>query len=178
MPQDLDRLQGSWNVSSLVMDGEAMPAGMLAEARIVIEGSRFTSSGMGAVYEGTLKLDTLSNPAKLDMEFDAGPEKGNTNLGIYELDGDSWKLCLATRGTVRPKSFASKPGSGIAVETLVRGEAVQKSKAKTAKKAAAESPAPSGPATEFEGEWKLVSATMDGKPMEESMVQWVKRWLP
>ena len=32
-----------------------------------------------------------------------------------------------------------------------------------------------GPVTEFEGQWSLVSAVMDGKPMEESMAKWVKR---
>jgi len=50
-------------------------------------------------------------------------EKGNTNPGIYELDADTWKICIATRGAVRPSSFASSPGSGFALETLMRGDA-------------------------------------------------------
>jgi len=57
------------------------------------------------------------------MRFAAGPEMGNTNLCIYELDGDIWKICIATRGSVRPSSFASTPGSGFAFETLTRGQA-------------------------------------------------------
>lgn len=171
MSQDLDLLQGTWNVTTLEADGAAVPDSMLSDARVVIEGNRFTSTGMGAVYQGTLQLDTASRPARIDMMFDAGPEKGNTNLGIYQLEGNSWKLCLATRGTVRPASFASTPGSGFAVETLVRGTAA---KSKLLKKSAA-APAPAGPPTEFEGEWKLVSGTMDGKEMEASVVQWVKR---
>ena len=121
MRQDLDLLQGTWTVAALEMDGQSMPADMLGDARIVIDGSRFIGTGMGAVYEGALALDASTTPARIDMQFDAGPEKGNTNLGIYQLDGDSWKLCMATRGTVRPASFTSPPGSGIAVETLVRG---------------------------------------------------------
>ena len=69
---------------------------------------------------GTLKLDSSATPRALDMSFDDGPEKGNTNLCIYELSEDVWKLCVATRGTVRPNTFTSQPGSGIAVETLER----------------------------------------------------------
>jgi uncharacterized protein (TIGR03067 family) len=35
--------------------------------------------------------------------------------------------------------------------------------------------AAAAPSTEFEGEWQMVSAVMDGVPMEESTLQWVKR---
>jgi uncharacterized protein (TIGR03067 family) len=186
MPDDLDLLQGAWSVTALESDGQKMPAEVLAGGRIVIEGDRFTSTGMGAVYEGRLELDESREPRHFDMKFDAGPEKGNTNLGIYELSGDTWKLCLATRGSVRPGVFASTPGSGFAVETLVRGETApaieSKARGSKAKEAATPEPAatpgpaaPSGPATEFEGEWSLVSAIMDGKAMDPSAVQWVKR---
>lgn len=165
MRRDIDRLQGFWTISALAVDGQSVPVPL--DAQIVIEGSRFASMGMGAVYEGTLELDASASPARIDMKFDASPEKGNTNLGIYQLKGDSWKLCLATRGTVRPASFASPPGSGIAVETLVRGKAAKARKEKVK--------APAGPATEFEGEWKMLSGVMDGKAMDASAVQWVKR---
>jgi uncharacterized protein (TIGR03067 family) len=166
VPNDLDKLQGTWTVEAMEMDGQSMsPPG---DARVVIEGSRFATFGIGAVYEGTVEVDSSAKPARIDMKFDKGPEKGNTNLGIYQLKGDSWKLCLATRGTVRPKSFQSTPGSGIAVETLVRGKAAPKSR-KT------KDPEPSGPATEFEGEWQMLSGVMNGAAMDAATVQWVKR---
>jgi len=174
MRQDLDLLQGSWTVTALEMDGETTPDAVLSDARIEIAGNRFTSTGMGVVYQGTLELDASKRPARLDMKFDAGPEKGNTNLGIYQLDGDSWKLCLATRGTVRPKAFASKPGSGFAIETLARAGAAAATKARAPKKSAPVA-APSGPPTEFEGEWSMLSGVMDGKAMDASLLPWVKR---
>ena len=176
MQRDLDLLQGSWTVAALEVDGQTMPAAMLADARIAITGSRFASTGMGATYEGILELDTSANPPRLDMKFDAGPEKGNTNLGIYQLDGDTWKLCLATRGTVRPANFASTPGSGFAVETLVRAgaPAARKANGRSSKKSAPAAPA-AGPATEFEGDWNMLAGVMDGKAMDASLLQWVKR---
>jgi uncharacterized protein (TIGR03067 family) len=192
MPNDLDLLQGSWSVTAMEADGQKMPAEMLAGGRVLVQGDRFTSTGMGVVYEGRLELDESREPRQFDMKFDAGPEKGNTNLGIYELDGDIWTICLATRGSVRPSVFASTPGGGCAVETLVRGvapaAAKSKPRASSAKKAAPAAhngpaapaassgrAAPSGRATEFDGEWSLVSAIMNGKAMEPSVVQWVKR---
>ena len=140
MRDDLRLLQGRWAVTSLDVDGQQMPDSMLGEAEIVIKGKLFTSTGMGAIYEGTLKIDPSADPPRVDMKFNAGPEKGNTNLGIYKLDGNTWKICLATRGSVRPSRFASVPGSGFVLEVLTRGP----SKAKRAKKGSTSTLQPSG----------------------------------
>jgi uncharacterized protein (TIGR03067 family) len=90
-------------------------------------------------------------------------------------------LCLATRGATRPKTFATKPATGIALETLVRdgeaAEAPQMSKAPSVstKRAILASPVESGPPTAIEGEWEMVSAVFNGKPMAADMVKWCKR---
>jgi uncharacterized protein (TIGR03067 family) len=174
MPDDLDLLQGSWSIAALEVDGQPMPAAMLGEARIAITGSRFRSTGMGAIYEGTLELGASATPRRIDMKFDAGPEKGNTNSGIYERKGDGWRICIATRGGVRPSGFATAPGSGFALETLVRGNVPAAAQEGASEEAAA--PSPSGAAAnEFDGEWRLVSGIMEGRPMDESVVKWVRR---
>jgi len=167
MRDDLDMLQGAWAVVELEMEGQTISGGMLANARVEITGSRFSSLGMGAVYEGTLTLDDSANPHQLNMKFDAGPEKGNTNLGIYELDGDTWRICLAVRGDVRPSAFSAPAGSGFVFETLTRSESPIRATA----------PAATGSVltSEFEGEWRMVSAVMDGQAMDPSAVEWVKR---
>jgi len=123
---DLERLQGTWSVTALVVDGNALPSHVFAAMRLIVEGDRFTTVGLETAYAGTLKLDPSAKPPALDMHFDEGPEKGNTNRGIYEFtpgefeDDDTWRLCLATRGDERPKTFASPAGTGIALETLER----------------------------------------------------------
>jgi uncharacterized protein (TIGR03067 family) len=171
---DLDRLQGSWRVTALEVDGQPMTSEMLAGSSIVVKGRRFTSLGMGAVYEGEVELDPEAAPCRLDMKFDAGPEKGKTNPGIYELNGDIWRLCFAMRGGVRPAAFATAAGSGFALETLMRGKASAKPPKKSGKSAPVAAPRDPRP-TEFEGEWPMVSGVMDGRPMDESSVKWVKR---
>ena len=39
-----------------------------------------------------------------------GPTKGQTHLGIYEIDGDTFKSCFAAPGEKRPVLFESKAG--------------------------------------------------------------------
>lgn len=165
---DSERLQGTWSVTALEVDGQKLAGGMLSGARVVVTGDRFESLGMGETYEGALTLDESARPKAFDLKFTSGPEKGNINRGIYELDGDDWKLCLATRGGPRPQEFATKPGTGHALEILKRGEV-------KAAAVQAETPAGVGPATELEGEWSMMSGFMDGHPMDKSMVKYGKR---
>jgi len=177
MSKDLELLQGTWTVTEVTMDGQPMPDGMVGGFQVAIAGDRFTSSGVGEEFNGTLVIDEKARPRRLDMRFTTGPQKGTVNLCIYELKGDRLRMCIATRGTVRPERFESPADSGIAVETLVRGAAAKAVKGKT--KAAAATPAPaaasSAPSTEFEGEWPMVSGVMNGAPMDASLVKWVKR---
>lgn len=160
---DLDRLQGVWHVASLEIDGQSMAPSMLAGTRIEIQGGRFRSLNMGAIYEGTLTLDPSAAPKSFDLVFTSGPEKGNTNRGIYEFAEGQWRLCLATRGDTRPTEFATRPDSGHSLQTLHRG----------AVETPVESiPAPSDTPTELEGEWSMVSGFLDGKPMDPRAVEY------
>jgi uncharacterized protein (TIGR03067 family) len=130
---------------------------------------------MGAVYAGRVKLEEAAEPRRIDLRFDSGPEAGNVNRGIYELERGVWKLCLATRGDTRPSEFATAPGSGIALEILKRA---QKEKAAGKAKAAAATASAdidSATTTELEGEWRMIDAIMNGARMDEASMQWVRR---
>lgn len=168
MKKEIDLLQGAWSIETLEIDGQKMPAGT---ARIVLKGDRFTTTGMGAEYEGTIAVDGKKKPKALDMTFTTGPEKGNKNLGIFEVNGDTWRLCLNMNGKSRPKEFTSRPGSGVAMETLHRV-----SDSGSRKKLAA--PAVQldlVPAPELEGEWAMVSCTVNGGPLPASFTKYGKR---
>ena len=78
--------------------------------------------------------------------------------------GDTWRICLAFAGIkTRPKEFATKPGTGFALETLKRGDVLPEPEP------ADETDA--GLPTELEGEWSMVSGSADGYPMHASMVK-------
>jgi uncharacterized protein (TIGR03067 family) len=165
---DLDRLQGTWSVISLEMDGHAMPSP--GSACIVIAGNQFQSLGMGVVYEGTVELNQRKKPKHFDLLFNAGPEQGNRAPGIYELHGDDWKLCLAVTSQTRPAGFATSPGSGHALESLRRGAAPQ------GDHEAAAIPVPTGDsAPELEGEWQMTACNADGYPVPDSMMKTGRR---
>jgi uncharacterized protein (TIGR03067 family) len=187
MPTDLDKLQGTWHVSSLETDGQKMPAGTFDGSMMVIEGNTFRSLGMGATSEGTIELDPAKKPKAFHLLFTVGHAAGTRNVGIYKLDAGKWTICLATRGTRRPEKFATKPGTGLALETLERGDVVVR-KTRNAKAqpphaavrsttgaVAVRHGAQAGAATAWEGEWTMVAAVFNGVAMGQDMVNWCQR---
>ena len=91
------------------------------------------------------------------------------------MTGDEWKICMTTRvgatGSDRPRKFATKADTGVVLEVLKRGKpraAAKPFKETTSKRA----DAPTGGATELEGEWSLVSGSLDGKPMDAMTVSY------
>ncbi len=185
MKKDIEKLQGTWNIVALEVDGQKMPS---AGSKIMVKGTRFTTIAMGAEYSGTLVVDATKSPQTFDLKFTSGREKGSTNFGIYELDGDTWKICLSMTGKDRPTKFATKAGSGHALEALQREKpgkklesdrsALGSAGAVSGKKSQGRqdtSSAPFEPAPELEGEWSMASCVMNGQPLDASMVKYGKR---
>lgn len=127
---------------------------------------------MVATYEGTVHMDASRSPKAFELRFTKGPEKGNVNYGIYELDGDTWKICLNMQGKPQPKKFATSAGSGLALETLRRGKASRPA-AKSVKTSLPE--VSLEPAPELDGEWAMVSCVQSGRALEESYLKFGKR---
>jgi uncharacterized protein (TIGR03067 family) len=180
MPTEIDKLQGTWRVTSLETDGGSVPTAVLPDASITVRGDRFKSVAMGETYAGTIALFPRKQPKAFDLFFTSGPPEGTCNRGIYVLDGDTWKICLATRGDARPRSFKTRPDSGLALEILQRGRAARK----RARSVDAAPPSSVGVAldisdagehTAIEGEWQMVSAVLNGKRLPDNMVRWCKR---
>ncbi|MDQ6893019.1 MAG: TIGR03067 domain-containing protein [Acidobacteriota bacterium] len=120
MNDDLNTLQGVWSVQSVELAGSRVAPAFFAGATIVVAGRRFESLGMGATYAGELTVDDAPRPKQFAFSFTSGPEQGNTNLGIYQLAGDTWTICVNTKGGRRPRAFTTTPGSGDALEVLTR----------------------------------------------------------
>lgn len=168
MKGDLKKLQGTWFILTLEMEEQKYPTG---GSKIAIQGDRFVSLNMGAEYEGSVTVDETQTPKTFDLLFEKGPEKGNKSLGIYELDGDTWKICLGLTGKRRPTKFAAEKGTGHALETLQRESAEER--------AAAEKRAPidehAAAVAELEGEWIMLSCMQDGKPIDARFLKSARR---
>jgi uncharacterized protein (TIGR03067 family) len=108
---DLDMMQGTWNLVSAMEDGKALPDDEVKQTTIVVRGNSFRFPGLAedaTSKEGTFTLDATKNP----KEIDSTSTDNEVSLGIYELEPDSYKICFAPAGKPRPTRFSSEPGSG------------------------------------------------------------------
>jgi uncharacterized protein (TIGR03067 family) len=118
----LRNMEGTWSFRSLEVDGNALPASILTGSSLLIDGDRFRMESPEATYEGIFTIDVEQTPHRIDIDFVEGPEAGNRCEGLFELDGDRFTICLGLSGSSRPNGFATAPGSGHALEVLVRVE--------------------------------------------------------
>jgi uncharacterized protein (TIGR03067 family) len=113
---DLKKLQGTWRFISQEIEGKPKPPEEVKKLTITFSGDKWSvRDGDQVVQAGTHKLDPSKKPAQVDAAVDEGEGKGSTMLGIYELKGDTMKVCFDTEGKQRPASFTSKAGQFAAV---------------------------------------------------------------
>lgn len=104
---DFERIQGKWNTVSVWNDGIDLP---VRGSGFEFAAGRLThlKDGEPVGARGTYRLDEHKRPKWLDVHND---ELNTDFVGIYELDGDSLKICInETTNPSRPTEFKSDKG--------------------------------------------------------------------
>ena len=106
---DPEKLQGNWQVTAVEMGGDALPhAGM----RLTFTADKMTMLS-GANFLMTPPMPYVLDSNQAPKTIDVHSANGGVWRGIYELDGDSLKLCLNENPAMgdRPSSFRAEPGA-------------------------------------------------------------------
>jgi uncharacterized protein (TIGR03067 family) len=175
--EELMALQGSWRVTSLETEGQAMSPDAFGSSTITIDGDLFVFRSWGGDHEGIFTVDAEAEPKTLDIDFREGPEAGNRSQGIYRIDDNQWTICLSMARAGRPTEFRTSPGSNHALETLVRT-----SVAAEPSESLPEGPTAflQGPKTDVGwesllGEWKPVSVVSNGQALPAKFLGYGRR---
>src|SRR5262245_49523879 len=114
LEKEVKKFQGIWTIESSVTAGIEIPADQLKGFVVIFEGDKHTLKYGDQVFQvGTQKIDPSKSPKTIDVTMTEGPEKGSVMLGIYQIDGDTLKVCFDSKGKTRPTEFKSAPGSEI-----------------------------------------------------------------
>jgi uncharacterized protein (TIGR03067 family) len=112
MQKELKKLEGDWVAVHSEDGGNASTGGnpMFIEDGIM----SIIIRGRVTFKCKVMKLDTAAQPKTIDVKYVDGPGVGGeTQLGIYDWDGEKLKVCWAPVGdTKRPKKFSTSPGVG------------------------------------------------------------------
>ncbi|UUO05737.1 TIGR03067 domain-containing protein [Blastopirellula sp. J2-11] len=108
-----DALQGAWQLSGGEADGNVLSQAELKDGKLEIKGDHYTIhlAEIGKI-EGTQKLGVEHDLKTIDATNSTNEDKGKTCLGIYELEGDEFRVIFAQPGKDRPAKFETAPNSG------------------------------------------------------------------
>ena len=123
--KDLAQLQGEWAMVSGSADGQPMPEEMLKQMKRLCKGDETTvMMGERVFLKAKFTLDATKKPKTIDYDMTEGFSKGKKQLGIYELNGDTFKACFNSPGAGRPTEF--KAGEGLTLTEWKRRKSDEK----------------------------------------------------
>jgi uncharacterized protein (TIGR03067 family) len=110
--KELKKFLGAWTFESVETGGKEIPAAEFKGITVVFEGDKYTvKKGDEVIQAATQKLDPTKSPKTLDVTVAKGLNKGTILLGIYEISGDTLKVCFDPEGKKRPTQFKAASGS-------------------------------------------------------------------
>ena len=69
---------------------------------------------------GTYTLDSTTQPRSMTIAATEGPNRGKTFPAIYELKGDTLRICYDLSGAKRPTEFKTVAGTKLYLVTYNR----------------------------------------------------------
>jgi uncharacterized protein (TIGR03067 family) len=149
--EDRANLQGSWAAVSGEQEGLPLQAEALKQVRVTFSGDDVTFYPKRDKARTAFKLDPAGTLRGITLTAQEGSDKGKSVSGIYELQGDRLKLCLALRpATKAPTAFAAGPESGLLLLVLRRQADVARDERE-----------------KLQGIWKVVGAEIGGRDASE-----------
>jgi uncharacterized protein (TIGR03067 family) len=119
-----DKLLGTWVIVSGEADGKPSPPDKIKGSQMTVDKKtiKLTDKDDKQLWILDYKLDASKKPAEIDMTVAEGQGAGKSSQGIYELDGDTLKICYGLPGANRPKDFKTKEGAKENCFILKRAE--------------------------------------------------------
>jgi uncharacterized protein (TIGR03067 family) len=108
--EDKEGHNGTWVPLTADLGKQKLPDETLKAMKLVLKDESYVLSIGDQLDKGTVKLDASKTPKTIDIMGTEGPNKGRTILAIYELQGDTLRVCYDLGGKERPKEFAPMAG--------------------------------------------------------------------
>jgi uncharacterized protein (TIGR03067 family) len=119
-------LDGVWKPAQAVLGGQPMPPTVLASITLSLRGENYevvvmTEKGRSP-DTGRVQFDETAKPKGMTITGVEGPNAGKSFPAIYELEGDTLRICYDLSGAKRPEDFKSPAGTKLYLVTYRRAK--------------------------------------------------------
>jgi len=117
---DVRAVQGNWKPVKADLGGQPLPDAVLKTISLKLDNGKYEVFVGDKPDRGTYSLDTASQPKGMSITGTEGPNRGKTFPAIYELEGDTLRICYDLSGAKRPAEFKTVAGTQLYLVTYQR----------------------------------------------------------
>jgi len=119
---DLGKMQGKW--TGMIGPENNVPLVLVLKGNSVTINVTRPDTGQAIEFKGEIRIDEKTKPKQWDWAKFTAPngEEVPDNLAVYELDGDTLKVCSGGPGNPRPSELKAGDGGPPNLVTLTRAK--------------------------------------------------------
>jgi uncharacterized protein (TIGR03067 family) len=117
---DAKAIQGDWKPVKAELAGQPMPDEVLKTIALNIGEGTYEVHVGNSPDKGTVTVDSSTTPKSMTITGTEGPNKGKTFPCIYEIKGDTLRICYDLSGAKRPAEFKTIAGTKLYLVTYTR----------------------------------------------------------
>ena len=117
---DVKALQGTWLPVKAELGGKPMSAEILKTVVLKLNKDNYETTVAGEPDNGTWTVDVSTKPKGMTVNGVIGPNAGKTLPCIYEIEGDTLRICYDLSGAQRPTEFKTATGTKLYLVTYNR----------------------------------------------------------
>ena len=119
-PDDAKAVQGNWKPVKAELAGQPMSDAILKIISLKLDHGKYEAFVGSQPDRGTYTIDATTKPEGMTIIGTEGPNQGKTFPAIFELKGDTLRICYDLSGAKRPAEFKSVAGAQLYLVTYNR----------------------------------------------------------
>jgi uncharacterized protein (TIGR03067 family) len=117
---DANALQGKWKPVQAELAGKPMEDAILKIISLKMDNGKYEVFVGDEPDRGVYTVDPTTMPEAMTITGTEGPNHGRTFPAIFELNGDTLRICYDLSGAKRPTEFKSVEGTKLYLVTYNR----------------------------------------------------------
>src|SRR5450432_2289487 len=110
-PDDAKAVQGNWKPVKAELAGQPMDEAVMKIISLKLDNGKYEVFVGNDPDRGTYTVDATTQPKSMTVTGTEGPNHGKTFPAIYEINGDTLRICYDLSGAKRPMQFKSTAGT-------------------------------------------------------------------